>query len=174
VTPVNAFLLWSRKDAPHVDKGPFPPLTTISQYVDVMDYVRRLVAIDYIGIGSDFTIGNPQPRYRTSSFPIIHVSSRDDLLYGIDYVQNFNRVSDLPVLRAELIRHGYSSVDIAKITKRGRDCCVNRRLKRKRPRCESARCRPNCDALAAVSICDGQSKHSPLARTERQRRAGEG
>jgi len=34
---------------------------------------------------------------------------------GLQYVRNFNRVADLPVLRAELVRHGYSSVDIAKI-----------------------------------------------------------
>ena len=60
VNPINCFLLWSREDAPHADTGPFPPLASISQYVDMMDYVRRLVGIDYIGIGSDWTIGNPR------------------------------------------------------------------------------------------------------------------
>ncbi len=30
----------------------FPPLASISKYVDVMDYIRRLVGIDYVGIGS--------------------------------------------------------------------------------------------------------------------------
>jgi membrane dipeptidase len=59
VSPVNAFLLWSRADAPKADIGPFPPLASISQYVDAMEYVKRLVGIDHIGIGSDFTIGNP-------------------------------------------------------------------------------------------------------------------
>jgi membrane dipeptidase len=34
---------------------------------------------------------------------------------GIQYVENFNQVSDLPVLVAELRRRGYSSVDRAKI-----------------------------------------------------------
>jgi hypothetical protein len=33
----------------------------------------------------------------------------------LEYVQNFNQVKDLPVLRPELVRHGYSSADIAKI-----------------------------------------------------------
>jgi membrane dipeptidase len=118
VTPVNAFLLWSSEDAPYADTGPFPPLATISQYVDVMDYVRRLVGIDYIGIGSDFTIGDPAD---PQSLPIPSQSFTypPEMSYyepnGIDYVQNFNQVSNLPVLRAELVRHGYSSVDIAKI-----------------------------------------------------------
>ena len=34
---------------------------------------------------------------------------------GLEYVKNFSRVADLPILRAELVRHGYSSIDIAKI-----------------------------------------------------------
>lgn len=33
----------------------------------------------------------------------------------LEYVQNFNQVKDLPLLRPELVRHGYSSADIAKI-----------------------------------------------------------
>jgi membrane dipeptidase len=53
VNPVNAYLKWSTKDAPHAVTGPFPSLATISQYVDVMDYIRGLVGIDYIGLGTD-------------------------------------------------------------------------------------------------------------------------
>jgi microsomal dipeptidase-like Zn-dependent dipeptidase len=34
---------------------------------------------------------------------------------GLQYVAHFDTVSDLPVLTEELIRHGYSSADIAKI-----------------------------------------------------------
>jgi membrane dipeptidase len=59
VNPLNALLVWSRKDAPFADTGPFPPVAGISKYVDVMDYIRRLVGIDYIGIGTDFTNGPP-------------------------------------------------------------------------------------------------------------------
>ena len=33
----------------------------------------------------------------------------------LEYVENFSRVKDLPLLRAELVRHGYSPVEIAKI-----------------------------------------------------------
>lgn len=56
---IDDFLQWSRKDASHAETGPFPPQASISQYVDVMDYVRRFVGIDYIGLGTDWTYGDP-------------------------------------------------------------------------------------------------------------------
>jgi membrane dipeptidase len=118
VSPVNTFLLWSRKDAPHADTGPFPPLASISQYVDVMDYIKRLVGIDHIGIGSDFTIGDPPDPdippdpFKSFEFPPEMTYNQPD---GLQYVKNFDKVSDVPVLRAELVRRGYSSADIAKI-----------------------------------------------------------
>jgi Membrane dipeptidase (Peptidase family M19) len=59
VNPVNAYLKWSTEDAPNAVTGPFPSLATLSQYVEVMDYIRGLVGIDYIGLGTDFTYGNP-------------------------------------------------------------------------------------------------------------------
>ena len=102
LTPVNAFLLWSRKDAPHADTGPFPPLASISQYVDVMDYIIRLVGIDYVGIGSDFTVGDPRdrgnhPRFlpnRSYFLPRCFTMSRLDF----EYVKDFDKVSGLPIL----------------------------------------------------------------------------
>jgi Membrane dipeptidase (Peptidase family M19) len=86
---VNAYLRWSIKDAPNAaNPAFFPPLATISQYVDVMDYIRCLVGIDHIGIGSDFTLGDPpRPRRHLTSCPIIRVSSRDALLFAITRVR---------------------------------------------------------------------------------------
>jgi membrane dipeptidase len=115
VNPLNALLVWSRKDAPFADTGPFPPVAGISKYVDVMDYIRRLVGIDYIGIGTDFTNGPPfltPPPSQSFLYPPEMAYNQPN---GLDYVRNFNQVGDLPYLRAELVRHGYSSVDIAKI-----------------------------------------------------------
>jgi membrane dipeptidase len=118
VTPVNAFLLWSRADAPHADTGPFPPLASISQYVDAMDYIVRLVGIDYVGIGSDFTIGNP-PDPDIPPVPSKSFEYPPEMNYnqpaGLQYVANFNQVADLPVLATELMRRGYSNLDIAKV-----------------------------------------------------------
>jgi membrane dipeptidase len=118
VCPVNAYLQWSIKDAPNAgNPACFPPLASIAQYVDVMDYIKRLVGIDHIGIGSDFTLGDPPDRNSTS-LPVPSFVFPPEMLYysrTLEYVQNFNQVKDLPVLRSELLRRGYSSVDIAKI-----------------------------------------------------------
>ena len=118
VNPVNAYLKWSVKDAPKAITGPFPHLATLSQYVDVMDYIRKLVGVDYIGLGTDFTYGNP-PDYAATHFPNppSFVLPPTMLYYSdtLEYVQNFSGVKDLTVLRAELVRHAYSPVDIAKI-----------------------------------------------------------
>jgi membrane dipeptidase len=118
VCPVNAYLQWSIKDAPHAgNPAYFPPLATISQYVDVMDYIRCLVGIDHIGIGSDFTLGDP-PDEGGTALPVPSFVFPPEMLYyshSLEYVRNFNQVANLPVLRAELVRRGYSSIDIAKI-----------------------------------------------------------
>jgi membrane dipeptidase len=76
------------------------------------------VGIDYIGIGPDFTIGNP-PAPEPTPIPSQSFTYPPEMIYyqpkGLKYVLNFSRVTDLPVLRAELMRHGYSAIDIAKI-----------------------------------------------------------
>jgi microsomal dipeptidase-like Zn-dependent dipeptidase len=108
VNALSVLLVWSRKDAPNADTGPFPPppLASISKYVDVVYDIRHLVGIDYIGIGSDFTFGSAQiTPFPSQSFlypPEMTNSQRD----GLVYVRDFNRVGDLPVLRAELVRRG--------------------------------------------------------------------
>ena len=81
-----------------------------------MDYIRRLVGIDYIGIGTDFTNGDPLYSH-PSSFPIIRVILPRCLLFSprTRLRPKFQPGKRPPVLRAELVRHGYSSVDIAKI-----------------------------------------------------------
>jgi membrane dipeptidase len=115
VNAVSCFLTWSRKDAPFADNGPFPPPATIKQYVDVMDYIRHLVGIDHVGIGSDFD--NPQPQIApppSQSF-LYPPEMTYNQPHGLIYVTNFHGPDGLPFLRAELVRRGYSSVDIAKI-----------------------------------------------------------
>jgi membrane dipeptidase len=119
VNAANAYLRWSIKDAPHAENPAFfPPLASICQYVDVMDYIRDLVGVDYIGLGTDWTVGNPPDNSGTHlPSPPSFVLPPTMLYYSayLEYVQNFNQVKDLPLLRPELVRHGYSSADIAKI-----------------------------------------------------------
>jgi membrane dipeptidase len=114
VNALSVFLVWSRKDAPFADTAS-PPLASISKYVDVMDYIRRLVGIDHVGIGSDFTNGNNPGQPLPSQSFLYPPEMAYNQPNGLDYVRNFSRPADLPVLRAELVRRGYSSVDIAKI-----------------------------------------------------------
>ncbi|MBV8771875.1 MAG: membrane dipeptidase [Deltaproteobacteria bacterium] len=128
---INDFLKWSRKDAPRAETGPFPPQASISQYVDMMDYVRRLVGIDYIGLGTDWTYGDPLDTDNAAGpdpaksfvYPnyMIHnqSSGKGSGQYSghsglIQYVNDFNQVNQLHFLQAELKRR-YSSVDVAKI-----------------------------------------------------------
>jgi microsomal dipeptidase-like Zn-dependent dipeptidase len=62
---------------------------TVKDAVDHIDYVVKLVGIDYVGIGSDFDGGG-----------------------GITGLQSAN---EFPKITMELIRRGYSDDDIAKI-----------------------------------------------------------
>jgi membrane dipeptidase len=119
VNAVNAYLRWSTNDAPNAENPAFfPPLATMSQYVDVMDHIRDLVGVDHIGLGTDWTVGNP-PNNSGTHFPAppSFIYPPTMLYYSsyLEYVQNFDQVKDLPLLRPELVRHGYSSADIAKI-----------------------------------------------------------
>jgi membrane dipeptidase len=118
VNATNCFIVWSRADARYADTGPFPPLASISRYVDMIDYIVGLVGVDYVGIGPDWTIGNP-PDHSAPPDPGKSFYFGPEFQYnqpdGIQYVADFNTVSDLPVLAAELGRHGYSATDIAKL-----------------------------------------------------------
>jgi len=64
-------------------------LPTIAQAVDHIDYVVKLVGIDYVGIGSDFDGGGG--------------------------LADCADVADFPKITAELVKRGYSQKDIAKI-----------------------------------------------------------
>ena len=84
-----------------------------------MDYIKDLVGIDHIGIGSDFTYGSSPPSQSGTAFPNppSFVLPPTMLYYSpyLQYVKHFNGVKDLPRLVPELESRGYSSVDIAKI-----------------------------------------------------------
>jgi membrane dipeptidase len=68
----------------------YPPvLPAIADAVDHIDYVVKLVGIDYVGIGSDFDGGGG--------------------------LSDCTDVSDFPKITAELVKRGYTESDIAKI-----------------------------------------------------------
>lgn len=65
------------------------PLPTVSDYVDHIDYVKKLVGIDYVGIGSDFDGGG-----------------------GLEDCAD---VSQFPNITAEMLRRGYTAEEIEKV-----------------------------------------------------------
>lgn len=71
-------------------KNPDPNAATLSDVADHIDHIRKVVGVDYIGIGSDF----------------------DGFSGGIRGLED---VSKYPDLLAELLRRGYSKEDIKKI-----------------------------------------------------------
>jgi len=64
-------------------------LPTVADYVDHIDYVKELVGIDYVGIGSDFDGGG-----------------------GIDGCAD---VSEMPNITAEMLNRGYTEQEINKV-----------------------------------------------------------
>lgn len=66
-----------------------PKLPTVQDCVDHIDYVKNLVGIDYVGIGSDFDGGG-----------------------GLDGVAD---VSEFPNITAEMLKRGYTEKEITKV-----------------------------------------------------------
>ena len=93
-----------------------PPLGTLSQVADHIDYVARIAGHDHVGIGGDF-----------------YGQSGDDLVQGLEDVSRY------PHLVAELLSRGWSEENIARLT-RGNFLrvfeqveSVSQRLKNERP-----------------------------------------
>ena len=113
VAAVDAFMTWSSKDAPRAETGPFPRRATVATYVDQFDYLKRLVGIDHIGLGTDFISdlepGDPATAFQ---FPPEMTNKQEP---SIQYAEGFESVSDLGNVRAEMERRGYSAEEIAKV-----------------------------------------------------------
>ena len=71
-----------------------PPLGTLAQVADHIDYVARLAGYDHVGIGGDF-----------------YGQTGDDLIQGLEDVSRY------PYLVAELLRRGWSEENLVKLTR---------------------------------------------------------
>jgi membrane dipeptidase len=113
VAALDAFLTWSSNDAPRVDSGPFPPTANVARYVDEFDHLKRLVGVDHIGFGTDFTsdveAADPSKIFELPPEMMYNESS------SIKYVEGFESVSDIGNVRAEMARRGYTAEEIAKV-----------------------------------------------------------
>ena len=113
IAAIDAFLTWGVKDAAGVDTGLRPPRATVARYVDEFDHLKRLVGIDHIAFGTDFTtdVENADPSQLFEIPP--------EMMYKegpkITYVDGFESVSDIGNVRAEMEKRGYTAEEIAKV-----------------------------------------------------------
>jgi membrane dipeptidase len=71
-----------------------PPLATLADVADHIEYVAKLAGVDHVGIGSDF-----------------YGATGDELIEGLEDVSKF------PNLIAELLRRGWSDEDVRKVAR---------------------------------------------------------
>ena len=113
VAALSQFMTWGGKDAAKAETGPFPAPATLSRYVDEFDYLRKLVGVDHIALGTDFVTpgsggGDPAKDFE---YPPEMMAKADE----IEFVDGFSSVSGLGNLRAEMQRRGYTPDETVKI-----------------------------------------------------------
>ncbi len=111
VSAIDPFMSWGTDD---VGKRSAPRRRAdVKRYVDELDYLKRLVGVDHLGIGGDFTTGatssiNPEESF---AFPPEMTYVQDP----IQYAQGFEDISKLPSVRTEMELRGWRKEDIDKV-----------------------------------------------------------
>lgn len=85
---------WARVGAQYRADHGAPPLATLKDVADHIDYVAQTAGIDHVGIGSDF-----------------YGAQGDELIQGLEDVSQF------PNLAAELLRRGWSDDEVEKLAR---------------------------------------------------------
>jgi membrane dipeptidase len=109
LTAVNDFHVRGKKDI-HVKHS---PRVSVEAYLDQMDYVRKRVGEDHVGIGPDFTYGNNTPFdliYQSAAITPEIISEGPWL-----YVKGFENITELPNVTRGLIKRGWSTRQIRKV-----------------------------------------------------------
>jgi len=89
---------------------------TLSDYVDIIDYLVDLVGIDHVGLGLDLTPFWTRQGYNAfgKGFAFLtHPHKRPPLEER--YVEGLNGISDAIRITEELLTHGYTDDDVRKI-----------------------------------------------------------
>jgi membrane dipeptidase len=85
---------WAEAGKIYREEHGAPPLATLSDVADHIEYVARMAGYDHVGLGSDF-----------------YGAEGDELIEGIEDVSRF------PQLIAELVRRGWSDENLAKLSR---------------------------------------------------------
>ena len=108
LTATNDFIARSRKDA-HI---PHTPQVGLEKYLDQFDYIRKLVGVDHVGLGTDNIEGqaNPWERINRDVIPLEMLGEGQTL-----YVKGFESIAELPNVTRGLIERGWSTGEIRKV-----------------------------------------------------------
>lgn len=111
VSAIDPFMTWNRN---YIGKSPDTvPRAGISRMVDEFDHLKRLVGVDHIGLGPDFTHGA-----KGAIDPDVSFAFPPEMTYRqdpIQYVQGFEDMTKLPDLEKEMRRRGWSDEDLRKV-----------------------------------------------------------
>jgi membrane dipeptidase len=99
----------------------FPPFlpagsqSTLSDFIDVIDYLVDMVGAQHVGIGTDYTEGQPRQFFdwllcgRSKKGPAMALEYPIKLPGGLENAAAFPRLTDA------LLEHGYAESDVRKI-----------------------------------------------------------
>ncbi len=88
---------------------------TLSDFVDTVDYMVKLIGIDHVGIGTDFTKGQ-SPEWFRWLFSGRNIDREPRYQLGIPvYPKGIGTPIDFPNLTRTLLERGYSESDVKKI-----------------------------------------------------------
>lgn len=111
VSAIDPFMSWGPDD---VGKRTKPKKRAdVKRYVDELDYLKKLVGADHIGVGGDFTTGA-----ESSIDPATSFAFPPEMTYvqaPIQYAQGFENISLLPNVRMEMARRGWREDEINKV-----------------------------------------------------------
>jgi membrane dipeptidase len=85
---------WEEVGARYREEHGAPPLATLDDVADHIEYVAQVAGVDHVGIGSDF-----------------YGAEGDELIQGLEDVSGF------PNLVAELLRRGWSNEDVERLAR---------------------------------------------------------
>lgn len=128
ITAFNDFHVRTSADA----RVPSSPQANLEKHLDQYDYLKKLVGVDHIGLGPDFTFGGVKvlPNYPVDGSPApveqipetnANGSAQSSAAEAYSsqrpwlYVKDFENISGLPSVTRGLIRRGWSTGELRKL-----------------------------------------------------------
>jgi membrane dipeptidase len=109
ITAISEFIKRGRRDAGLART----PQATLDEYLDQLDYVRKRLGPDHVGLGPDFVEGHPPA---TESGRNLHLFPREMTGdWPWTYVRGFESISELPNVTRGLLARGWPVADVHKV-----------------------------------------------------------